>query len=431
MKKQLFLLLSLLTLLSGCQEAEPDAPTDVAFKGDSKEFVFAQNRTVDEAIEIAINAAQSCDHARSRSEVRTVSINNIKAVTKSASRSGGVDSLLYVVNFDDDQGFVLVPIPRTTKEVLAIVDNGSYDPAVGTDNPGFNLYLEAASDYIDNQVNIGNIRSYAGLDFELTPRLEYKSQVDTIAQYGNYHWLGELAWGQQIPYNKYTPNGYTGCAPTAMAMMIAALIPANTRLVYTFPERDIDSEDVNWIYLRDHKKNNPYYLEYEHICYAENPDKNHKSIARFMRQIGLISKSEYGMDGSGTATRSSKFLPTLKYFLPDKFLTEEKTYKSDQVMGYLDWGYLLMWANSRQGGAHAWLGEGYHFLKTRHRIWERTKGELIWKLTDDYIKTLSVTYFNWGWDGSYNGFYDGVVLEPTSGYTYYDPKYIAGTYIER
>lgn len=426
MKLRNILLITLTIAFAACQ----DADVITSQKPNTAEPTYSYKRSMEEAIEIAINATEACDHARSRAIGRTASVENIKVITDLKSRDGATDSLLYVVNFDEEEGFVLVPIPRIEKEVLAIVDEGSYDPAIGSDNPGFNLYLEAAGDYIENQVGTGNLMT-SDTPIVITPRLEYKSQVDTIAEYGNYHWLGELAWGQQIPYNKYTPNGYTGCAPTAMAMMIAALNSSKTRIEYTFPERDMNYEDVNWTSMQSHKRNNPYSLSYNHICYSDNQESTHNTIARFMRQIGVIANSEYHNDGSGTGTSSGKFESTLKYFLPDKFITGTINYKSDQVTRYLDWGYLLMWAKGKNGSAHAWLAEGYHFLKTRHRIWERTKGELIWNLTDDYIKTLSVTYFNWGWDGSYNGFYDGVVFVPTSGYTYYDPKCIAGTYIER
>jgi len=390
---------------------------------------------MEEAIEIAINATCACDHARSRATGRTASVENIKVITDLKSRDGETDSLLYVVNFDDEEGFVLVPIPRIEKEVLAIVDEGTYDPAIGSDNPGFNLYLEAANNYIKDQVIEGNINEepIGGISpqYEITPvdpglAQVYKEQTDTLAEYGNFHRLGELAWGQHTPYNKYTPNGITGCAPTAMAMIITGIGSTKTHLEYTFPERDVAYEDINWINLLYHKRNHPLDINYNHICYSPNKEASHNSIARLIRQIGVIAKTSYPQN-KPSGTNKSNYESTLKFFLPDRDVTKLTDYKSDQVTHILDWGFLLMRADGNNGN-HAWVAEGYYFLKTRYRLWERNIETLGWILKKDLTNVLSVTYFNWGWDGEYNGFYDGVVFDPTPSNHFYKPQYIGVSY---
>lgn len=413
---------SLLAFCS-CQQ-EPDVAAIEERAPAERRAPSSRSRSMEEAVEIAVNAAQTLDRSRDRSRagVRTASVSDVKVITDGESRSGEVDSLLYVVNFDNDEGFVLVPAPRIEKEVLAVVDEGSYDPLEGTDNPGFNLYLEAANNYVRRRMGSGYEPP-----FELTPAIIYKTVIDTIAEYGNFHRLGELAWGQQIPYNKYTPNGYTGCAPTAMAMIIAGIEYEQETLSYTFPERDINSESVYWPSVKAHKRNSPMSLESNHICYATDKDALHKTIARFMRQIGVVAKSNY--TPTGTKTEKANCESTLKYYLPDRAVTQWTDYKSDQVTRIIDWGFLLMHAKNSYGQEHFWIAEGYHFLKTDTRVLEYNPDNKTWHTVTHDIKIRSVTYFNWGWDGLHNGFYDGVVFEPYDGENYSSPQYIGVSYI--
>ena len=423
MKTKLLLIASSLALYA-CQQEEPSMACDPAALAVDGNSHISKNRSIEEAIEIAVNAAQTCDRSRSRAAGRTATAAGVKVITDAKSRGGESDSLLYVVNFDDDKGFVLVPVPRTDKEVLAIVDEGVYDPAVGTDNPGFNLYLDAANNYIRHQRDNGGISP----QFEITPAIIYKTVIVTIAEYGNFHRLGELAWGQRVPYNKYTPNGYTGCAPTAMAMIIAGIGSSKTRLEYTFPEKDTPFENVEWINLIYHKRNSSSSLDVGHICYSPDREASHNSIARLMRQIGVVAGSVYYTDGSGTGTYPWTYESTLKFFLPDRAVTSLTDYKSDQVTKILDWGFLLMRANSHEGG-HAWVAEGYHFLKTDKMVMEYNPDNKTWRVVTHDIKVMSVTYFNWGWNGLYNGFYEGSVFEPYDGNSFYDPQYVGVSYI--
>ncbi len=415
---------SLLALCS-CQQ-EPDVTAIEERPPAERCAPSSRSRSMEEAVEIAVNAAQTLDRSRDRSRAggRTASVSDVKVITDGESRSGEADSLLYVVNFDNNEGFVLVPAPRIEKEVLAVVDEGAYDPSVGTDNPGFNLYLDAANNYIRHRRDNGGISP----QFEITPAIIYKTVIDTIAEYGNFHRLGELAWGQRVPYNKYTPNGYTGCAPTAMAMIIAGIEYAQETLNYTFPERDINSESVYWPDLLAHKKNSPTSLESNHICYATDKEALHNTIARLMRQIGVVAGSVYYTNGSGTGTYPSSYESTLKFFLPDRAITPLTNYKSDQVTKILDWGFLLMRASSNEGG-HAWVAEGYHFLKTDEMVMEYNPDNKTWRVVTHDIKVMSVTYFNWGWNGLYNGFYEGVVFDPYDGNSFYAPQYVGVSYI--
>lgn len=60
------------------------------------------------------------------------------------------DTLLYVFNFNDEQGFAVVSANRQTEGLIAAVEMGSYDPAIPTGNPGFDTYMQMAKVYVAN-----------------------------------------------------------------------------------------------------------------------------------------------------------------------------------------------------------------------------------------------------------------------------------------
>jgi len=416
MKIKLTLSIALFTALTACQDADVVVPQDPSIKNNA---TMSSTRSMKEAIEIAVNAAHTFDNSRSRAAGRSASVDGIKVITDTKSRSGSADSLLYVVNFDDEQGFALVPVPRTEKEILAVVDEGSYDPTVGTDNPGFNLYLEAANDYVKYQAANGGITPQA----EITPALVYKTVIDTIAEYGKFQRLGEMSWGELTPYNKFTPNGYAGCAPVAMGMIIVNKGPANARIHYTFDERDVEYEDVNWINLLYHKRNSPTSLETNHICYSPDKEATHNSIARLIRQIGEHTKSNYR--SIVTTTEPSTFESTLKFFLPNQVVTPLTTFRTNSTpeMDILNWGFLLMTAEY-SGGRHTWVAEGYHYLKTEKRVFEYDPDTKLWNRIFLDIIIYSACYFNWGWNGQHNGYYENVVFQPYSGMNLHTAQYV-------
>jgi len=414
MKKLLYSIMAL-SLLYSCQDA------DVVYKENlsGDRTLTSSSRSMEEAIEIAVNAARMLDKPQSRSVGRSASAKGVKIIRDAESRSDVADSLIYVVNFDDEQGFALVPVPRIETDVLAVVDDGAYDPAAGTDNPGFNLYLEAANAYVKRQAANGGISTQA----VISPALIYKTVIDTIAEYQCPPRLRPLAWGQYTPYNKYTPNGIAGSAPVAMAMIISDMYPKRTKLDYTFPERDQQFEDVVWRDLLTHKKNSAGSLEIGHVCSATNPAGLHNTIGRVIRQIGAESNTVY--NPNYTRTDPANFEYTLKLYLPDRTITPFRTFKtnSSPEMDALNWGYLLMHARY-SGGNHTWVAEGYHFLKTHKTVYEYDHDTKTWNPFTSETIVRHKFYFNWGWNGQYNGYYEKEVFTPYEGLTLQAAQYM-------
>ena len=108
-------------------------------------------RSFSETVEIAQNSIRMLEEdmveTRGVSPARRLNLESgVKAFrqvsTRSDSPTSDNDTLLYVFNFDDNQGFAVVSASRHTEGLIAVVEEGSYDPAVPTGNPGFDTYMK-------------------------------------------------------------------------------------------------------------------------------------------------------------------------------------------------------------------------------------------------------------------------------------------------
>ena len=66
--------------------------------------------------------------------------------TRAAVDSLSIDTLLYFVNFADNQGFAVVAADKRTSPILALIDKGNYKAGdlAQEDNPGFLSFLDRA-----------------------------------------------------------------------------------------------------------------------------------------------------------------------------------------------------------------------------------------------------------------------------------------------
>lgn len=82
---------------------------------------YSSYRTQEEAISTATNLAAQMFDSQSRS-ARMVDPNSVICV-KGGSRSAA-DTLLYIVNYEGNQGYAIIAGPKNVLPVYAIVDSG-------------------------------------------------------------------------------------------------------------------------------------------------------------------------------------------------------------------------------------------------------------------------------------------------------------------
>ena len=198
-------------------------------------------------------------------------------------------------------------------------------------------------------------------------------------------------WGQTYPYNLYTPvvDGYqcpTGCVATAMA-----------QVMYNF-KYPVSGTGKNTVSLSGTK----YTLNFDEVVFdwdaidaaagRANTSSSSDAISNLMYACGIATGMRYTPSASSsnylTASRAM-----VKYFgydngmacLSRDFFTADEW--SDIVYNELAEGRPVMYSGSSPAeGGHAFICDGYD--------------------GDNYF------HVNWGWDGTYNGYFLLSVLDP-------------------
>lgn len=200
--------------------------------------LWSRTRTVDEAAEIAMQAIRMLPQSDSRSAGRTFSKESVKiARSESDSRTGESDTLMYVFNFDDNQGFAVVAANPAVPGLIAVTEMGSYDPDSIPDNPGLAMYMANTAKYLSGAS--GNRTQTDSLtlkhptdslkdeteiiipdDDPFKHLAQYKTVKDTIL---NETIVPEfrLMWGQRFPEALFVENNILGCCNTATMIAMA------------------------------------------------------------------------------------------------------------------------------------------------------------------------------------------------------------------
>lgn len=202
-------------------------------------------------------------------------------------------------------------------------------------------------------------------------------------------------WGQGNPYNSYCPNdskgklSITGCVATAMAQ-IMYYWKNNTdcdRGVHTnghYPECTVDfSQSVyDWNSMR-----NAYSGSYTQI--------QAKAVAKLMYDCGVAIDMEYSSSSSSAYSGKAQLvMPAYFGFSTDMKGVSRNSYYGDwdaMLKKELDAGRPILYSGQGSGG-HAFVCDGYD--------------------------SNGLFHFNWGWNGSYDGYFESSVLTPSSGHDY-------------
>ena len=141
-----------------------------------KEQELAQNdlskRTYQEALDIAQNSITILEHAnnatRSIGACRTIDRNAIIVgsqhnITRSASEQD--DTLFYVFNFCNDEGFAVVSASKNTDGLLAVTESGHYSANETSEIEGFDMFMDLAENYVTNSMSKINVRPRPPYDF--------------------------------------------------------------------------------------------------------------------------------------------------------------------------------------------------------------------------------------------------------------------------
>ena len=383
-------------------------------------------RSEDEAMAYAAEFLNIFPHKESRSlpDIK------IHALTNKTSRSSATaDTLLYIAQYGENQGYAIITGSRELSPVLAYVEEGNFFDIENVNNGGFQMYMEAASDYVENSMRRASI-----IDQPIKPAftdwtIHYN---DTIAP------RLTVAWSQEYPEGYFCPNRLSGCAQTALAQILS-YYELPTEIALTYPGHPVDKVTLDWSEIKKHSKSDPVdwsetnqYGIVSHNGSCSASEQAHMTIAYLCRELGhrnnavYTYKSENERSTGASIESVSKTASALRDQVGHKF-------KVAAIANYTTASFLLdrikdgvvymRGSTTPNSGGHAWVADGGLRVGT-----VRTHVDYGMGLDGSDVVTVTenlemLVHFNWGWGGYGNGYFSPEVFNPTQAESYdYQPS---------
>lgn len=285
----------------------------------------------------------------------------------------------YVFNYSPE-GFLLLSADDRTIPVLGFSDSGTFDSSLSNASPEFIFWYSEFTEeidllrYEDNEIDASaawNLNDIQGL-ISANTEFDIKNNSDRLQAADECYYPGmpgccedtwytkgpimSTTWNQGLGYNNQCPymnctqtgNGraWTGCVATAMAQVMKY------------------KQKPSW------------------FNWSSMPNTTGSSTtSSLMSTLGNALEMNYSCSGSGTQFSYAKdaFKQYYQYYS-----AKEADFNQNTVKQQLNSNHPVMLS----GGTHAWVTDGYR----THYDCQNGIGYL-------YL------YMNWGWGGSYNGWY--------------------------
>ncbi len=414
MKNKFLFILGICFIFCSC--ANLDVP-----EVDSKECNGSEIgiRTESDAAKIAIMATvKGCLQTRN-ADFKMVS--SVIPITSGNTRSSG-DTVIYAVQFGDDEGFALISARRDVEPLLAIVDEGNIDSDKTRSNTAFNEALRRTVEYASKPSP-----SFLSLTDDNTPHPQLRpGYYDTILPRQKEDPLVKVRWGQIWPEGIYCPNGIGGCGPVAAAQILSTMnMPKE--ISYFFPEMDISSETINWSLLKKHYESSSfadYCINYKG---CELSVEEHKTLGRLVRQIGVQAEAKYLMgDDIATQTVAAKVTETIRALSGKNVISQGNSAINlyNSLAGIAPSNkkrVAYVRGEDNVVGGHAWVADGTWEIGLMVKYWDlgTINGGVPSGMTPTVIRDFArYLHFNWGWNGGCNGYFLVNIFSPDNAYKY-------------
>lgn len=391
MKRFFCPLVVICTLLIGC--SSEDTPM---FSIGSKPVAEVHNEnhiTLDDALKLADAIFADLDSNQTRSSsLRKISKVEIKRSSITRAGMNDIDTLLYLVNYENNSGFALLSADKRLPLLYAISDSGSFEFRDTIDNKGLAFFMNHVDQSIEYRLNKAESEDF--LNDSKTKSTLATWPADYYKQFeGVYTVLRPLLsvpmsnMNQRAPWNKYCYyNGIqtmTGCAPLAVATFMS---------LYLWPQ-SYNGYDIPWTEIRDNNE--------------------HDMFARFINF--LWSKDNLNVHAiytgntiSGIGAYPNRLVPTFEnmgYEVPDGL----QDFDAEKVFQVLNRGIdrplrrvpVLARGYTAKEEGHVWVIDGA--MKQDGVIGDG----LIDGGSNTYYENLPMYLFHcvWGWKGFNNGFF--------------------------
>lgn len=299
-------------------------------------------------------------------------------------------TFFYVFN-TNNQGFVIVSGDDNVIPILAYSDEGMFDP----DNipPSTSKWLEGYKNQIRFSIE-NDIQATDEISTEWKNLKEGNISYNSARAASSVNPLMTTKWNQSPYYNALCPSGtVTGCVATAMAQIMK---------YWNYPATGSGF----------HSYNHPRYgtlsanfgsTTYQWGAMPNTVSSSNSAVATLMYQVGVSVDMNYGIASAGGSgayviSAQSPVLHCSEYALKTYFGykntlqgVQRKNYSQSQWLNILkteiDASRPVLYAGFGSGGGHCFVADGYD--------------------NNDFF------HFNWGWGGSYDGYFQINALNPS------------------
>lgn len=371
MRKSKIFFWGMLLILSSC--SQDDIIKDFEKYPTSSSYTVS----VEEALQIAEVAMKSLDGETTRSP-RIVSSIEVKTTNHTRANLAS-DSLFYLVNYADDNGFALLGADKRLPSLYAISDEGHFEFSDTLNNEGLAFYMsyieERAPYFIEANTAVGDtttLKPFDPLPIVNTNLYDvYSPKISKAVRkvHGYY------------PYNTYCfdnlgNQALTGCLPTAMAIYISYFKWPQSYKGYSF----------DWTAINANPQNDGFY--------------------RLIRLLG----DEENLAATYTAGGTKSFYTNVKRTFENIGFECEHDFvdfDADEVFqrsikGW-NWPYgvpvLVRGQHKDALAGHAWVIDGA--MKQKRKMVIGSDGK-------EYYDNMPILLFHciWGWtDGKSNGYF--------------------------
>ena len=318
---------------------------------------------------------------------KNFTVENVKAIKTSyiTTRSEESDTLFYVVNFTDENGFVITSTHNCKFPVIAYIEDGNY---------------------LDNDTLIPIVRDllYSYLDTTECRMDRFRTDDDWNpgTPYFPENWqvlspILKTRWNQNGFYNNYCPNGsLAGCVPVAVSQICTYIEKPDT-ITWSYNDSTLQSA-MDWSTIN---------LECESINGSPYSANTRKQVEGLIKFWGETFNADYNNDGG---VESDVVVSALRqHGINAGDLTEYNIYSPvfairDENAIVFMMGYSIKEITGNHveySGGHAWVADGFVI----HTL---------------YPSTSFYIHCNWGWGGYCNGYYASDLFDTETGPVYGD-----------
>jgi len=387
MRKIILCLFVAVFMMTACSNQETTESAQLIPTGVNTQ---SNTRSYEEALKIAENAIDMLESSKSstRSEAksRKIDFTQNKVImhdTKTRGDSIISDSLIYVFNFENNEGFALVSASVNADPLLAVTEKGFFDPEVPSNIDGLNLFVEQAKEYVLSE-ELASLNSV----------YETKDSIVGVSPYSEVGPFVSVKWGQNYAEGEFCDNGLAGCANTAMAQIFTYYgQPSSLSLTYC----NGGTISLNWPSIRSHGTKH-------YSSYCSNLTV-HTSISHLLRELGERNNSSY-------VSVDENHIYTITDLITDNTAINTlnglgyqhgswNPYIGSFVRNQLDNHHLFI----ASALSHFWVLDGYMLGVVTHNIMYKI-GDNWYYSGNTYTTTSYFNHYNWGFYGDSDGYFN-------------------------